>query len=403
MPDVVIVGGGTSGSVLAARLSEDPARHVVLLEAGPDDSTYDERVRDPRRALELFNGGGVAEPFTMDGGQPITMVRGRGLGGTSAVNFLAAARGKPADYGGWDLPGWTWADLEPLFERAEVQLGVRPGDGLSRVAEAFLAGVPGAQVLSAARHPNGDRRTVSEAYLTPEVRARPNLTVHTDTPVDRLVDGGVRTTTGETVVAGEVIVSCGATRTPTLLQRSGIDCGHGLQDHLGIGTLYQHDGPSSLGGSPAQVLWDGGDVHLIPTVVADEGATTTVAVLAFLLDLDDRGWVRDGEVRTQRFDERDAARLRLAVERLAVWEASDAFRALGLHRLVELPDPATSSVISYGHQAGTCAMGDVLDETCRVVGVDGLRVVDASSLPRLPAAPPYLTCVVLAERIAELL
>jgi choline dehydrogenase len=381
--------------VLAARLSEDPSRQVVLFETGPDDSAYDERVRDPRRATELFGGGGVAEPFTMDG---ISMVRGTGLGGTSAVNFLAAVRGKPEDYDGWNLPGWAYADLERLFERAEAQLGVRPWDGLSKVAEAFVEGIDGAVVLDAARHPNGDRTTVSQAYLTAEVRARPNLTIRTDTPVDRIVDGGVLVD-GEVVEATEVIVSCGATRTPLLLQRSGFtDVGDGLQDHLGVAAVYQHPGPSGLGGSPAQVLWDGGDVHLIPTVVADDGETTTVTVLAFLLDLDDRGWVHGTEVRPQQRGPRDVERLAAALRHLERWESTDACRRLGLTRLGDLPDPATAGLVSYGHQASTCAMGTHLDAECRLT--DGVRVVDASSLPVLPKAPPYLTCVVLAERIA---
>jgi choline dehydrogenase len=381
---VVIVGGGTSGCVLAARLSEDPARRVVLLEAGSDDSAYDERVRDPRRATELFAGGGVAEPFTMG---DISMVRGTALGGTSAVNFLAAVRGKPADFDGWGIPGWTWADVEPLFERAEAQLGVRPWDGLSRVARAFVEGLPGAEVLSAARHDNGERKTVSQAYLTAEVRDRPNLDIRTDCPVDRVVDGGVLVD-GDLLEADEVIVSCGATRTPLLLQRSGFsDVGDGLQDHLGVAALYQHPGPSGLGGSPAQVLWDGGDVHLIPTVVADDGTTTTVTVLAFLLDLDDRGWVRGAEVHPQQRDERDVERLRTTLSRLAQWESSDAYRELGLTRLGDLPDPASAGLVSYGHQASTCAMGTHLDAECRLT--DGIRVVDASSMPRLVAAPPY--------------
>lgn len=387
MSHVLVVGGGTSGSVLAARLSEEPSRQVTLVEAGPGESAYDDRVRDPSRAVELFGGGGIAEVFAMDA---IAMVRGTCLGGTSAVNFLAACRGKPGDFSRWG-PGWSWDDLLPAYERAEAVLRPTPWAPLSRAAQAFVDGVPAAQVLSASLHPDGTRRTVSQAYLTDDVRARPNLTIRTGEHVDVVSRD----------LADEVIVCAGATRTPALLQRSGIACGHGLQDHLGISATYRHPSPSGLAGSPAQVLWDGGDVHLIPTVVADDGEHTYVTVLAFLLDLDDRGRV-DGDVVTpQRRGPRDVARLHDLVERLAAWETSDPFLGLVLERLGDLPDPEAAPLVSYGHQAGTCAIGDVLDQDCRVVGNEWLRVCDASAMPRLVSNPPYLTCVAMAELLAS--
>ena len=384
---VLVVGGGTTGSVLAARLSEDPSRQVTLVEAGPGESAYDDRVRDPRRAIELFGGGGIAEVFAMDG---IGMVRGTCLGGTSAVNFLAVCRGKPSDFAGWG-PGWSWDHVLPCYERAEAALQPQPWAPLSRAAQAFVDGVPGAEVLSASLHPDGTRRTVSQAYLTDDVRARPNLTIRTGEHLDVVSPD----------LADEVIVCAGATRTPALLQRSGIACGDGLQDHLGISATYRHPSPSALVGSPAQVLWDGGDVHLIPTVVADDGEHTYVTVLAFLLDLDDRGRV-DGDVVTpQRRGPRDVVRLRDLVDRLAAWETSDAFLSLGLDRLGDLPDAETAPLVSYGHQAGTCAIGDVLDQGCHVVGNEWLRVCDASAMPRLVSNPPYLTCVAMGERLAQ--
>lgn len=388
LADVVIVGGGTTGAVLAARLSENPGRRVVLLEAGPDHEGYDDRVHDPRRALELFGGGGVADPFTMDG---IAMVRGTCLGGTSAVNFLAARRAKPSDFEHWG-PGWSWDDLLPCYERAEAVLQPRPWADLSRAATAFLGGIADADVFASAVQSDGSRRTVSQAYLTPEVRARPNLEIRTDTPVERVEPG----------MAGEVIVCCGATRTPGLLQRSGIRCGEGLQDHLGVSAVYRHPGSAGAHGAPAQVVWDGGDVHLAPAVVADDGDWTTVTVLGFLLDLDDRGRVVGDVVTPQRRGPRDVSRLRSLLERLEAWEASDAFTALGLERVGHLPDPETAPLVSYGHQAGTCAIGEVLDQHCRVAGHEWLRVCDASAMPRLVSNPPYLTCVAMGERLAEL-
>jgi choline dehydrogenase len=234
---------------------------------------------------------------------------------------------------------------------------------------------------------------VSEAYLTSGVRSRANLDIRTGVRVEQL----------DELDAPEIVVCCGATRTPPLLQRSGIECGEGLQDHLGIPITYQHPGPSRLGGSPAQVVRDGGDTHLIPTVVHDDGTTTIVTLLLFLLDLDDRGWVRGDDVRAQRRNERDIVRFTALLDDVVTWESSDAFRRLHLERLGDLPDPATAPLLSYGHQASTCAMGTVLDEACRVRGAEHIRVVDASSLPTLPRATPYVTVVALAERVADMM
>jgi choline dehydrogenase-like flavoprotein len=151
------------------------------------------------------------------------------------------------------------------------------------------------------------------------------------------------------------------------------------------------------------VLRDSGDTHLIPTVVHSDSSITVVTLLMFLLDLDDRGSVHGDSIRVQRRNERDIARLTQTLDDVRAWEASEPFERLHLERIGELPDPATTPLLSYGHQAGTCAMGTVLDEACRVRGAEHIRVVDASSFPKLPRATPYLSVVALAERVADMM
>ena len=121
---IVIVGGGTSGCVLAARLSENPAFEVTLLEVGPDDATYDSAVLEPIRAPESWLGAPHAAFTAMGFGDGmIPTVQGRLLGGTSAVNGMATLRGLPEDYDGWanmGLAGWGWSDVLPTFSAAET-------------------------------------------------------------------------------------------------------------------------------------------------------------------------------------------------------------------------------------------------------------------------------------------
>src|SRR4051794_20396308 len=122
--DVVIVGAGSAGCVLAARLCEDPDRQVLLIEAGPDH---------PAAALpaDLADGIHGTSTATHDWGltgtapgraAPLPLPRGRVTGGSSAVNATFAVRGHPADYDDWELPGWTWAEVLPAFVRLERDL-----------------------------------------------------------------------------------------------------------------------------------------------------------------------------------------------------------------------------------------------------------------------------------------
>lgn len=336
--NIVVVGGGTSGSVLAARLSEDPELSVTLLEAGPDHDAYDEAICEPIRAAERWSGVGthiVPTPMATETGA-ISMIQGRLLGGTSAVNGMATLRGQPADYDAWadaGLEGWGWKDVESTFIAAERDMdfgssAIHGKDGplpvrrwrrdeMSRSQIAFHDGMietgqpsaadindpsqlPGIGVFPVTIDEEVQRVSTSLAYLTDQVRARENLEIRTNAEVATIAieNGrakGVVLANGDEIEADDVVLAAGAIWSPTMLLRSGVGpaaqlaehgipvradlpVGSTMSDHLGPGIVYRHDGPRGGIAGPAQIVFVGAsdgkqvDYHLMPISLHDPDA-----------------------------------------------------------------------------------------------------------------------------------
>src|SRR4051812_14329010 len=241
--DVVVAGGGTAGCVLAARLSEDSARNVCLVEAGPDYGAYGQGrwpadILDARRlALDSHRWLQTREDRSQ--------ARARVLGGGSSHNACVVIRGEDRDYDEWPA-GWRSDDLRPYLDRAEAQLGARFFDDeeLSPWHRAFAESAADDVV----RHPfnvvDAIRWNAAFAYVDP-ARDRANLTIVGDAVVDRvLLEGGraagVATSTGE-IRADVVVLTAGAFGTPAILLRSGFGppVGEGLSDHVGVGVAWE--------------------------------------------------------------------------------------------------------------------------------------------------------------------
>jgi len=274
--DVVIVGGGSAGCVLAARLTEDASTRVLVLEAGRKDASWDLFVHMPA-ALSFPIGNRFydwkyeSEPEPHLNGRQIYHARGKLLGGSSSINGMIFQRGNPLDYERWELPEWDYAHVLPYFKRMEsCDAGAddwRGGDGpllLERgpargsLYAAFFeavqqAGYPLADDVNGYRQEGfarfdrnisrGRRWSAARAYLHP-ARPRPNLEVRTRTYVERVVFEGSRAVgvrvAGETIRADEVILCGGAINSPQLLQLSGVGNAAELEA-LGIDVV--HDAP----------------------------------------------------------------------------------------------------------------------------------------------------------------
>ena len=505
--DYVVVGGGSAGCAVAARLAATSAS-VLLLEAGPRADRWEFWVPAAyaRRFKTEHDWNVTAEPDPAVGGRSLYFPRAKVLGGCSAMNAMIYLRGSPADYDGWaagGLPQWSFARVLPYFLRAEDNergaSAFHATGGPLRVSEqrergalsrAFVdAGVEAGLTFNddfngatqdgvgwfQVTQRKGRRHSSAAAYLRGPRRGGP--TVRTGAQVlrvnlDRGRATGVRYVAGgrlhEAHAAREVIICAGAVGSPQLLMVSGIGpadelrdlsvrvrvglpgVGENLQDHPSVGLVWTSstsslgtaDTPGNLlryllfrrGPFVSNIVEAGAllrtrpalpapdlQLHFAPVPVLGDGLEKPVGdgfvIWATLLTPASRGRVRlrSSDPRAQPIVEagylREPADLEVLRDGARVALDLAAQPALARH-VVDRLQPGDTSEEDLGrfvrdearsihHLAGTCAMGQVVDEQLRVYGVTGLRVADASVMPVIPRANTNAPTIMIGERAAD--
>ena len=432
--DVLILGGGPAGCVLAGRLSENSDRSVCLVEAGPDYGHYDEG-RWPADILDARWLALDSHRWERDDEDDRSQIRARVLGGCSAHNACVVLPGAPEDYDEWG-PGWSYAELELYLRRGEETLGTRPTpwEELTPWHRAFAEAGGDDSILHPVNAVGDVRWHTGFAYLDP-ARGRPNLTILGDTLVDRVLieDGRAvgAVTGGRELAADVVVVSGGAYGSPGILLRSGIGpdgaiaelpVGEGLVDHVGAGAGWtpterlvretaEHEARHGLWMAQVTISREGGSLFMFPAV--EPGPEISGAV--FAMKPFSRGSVRLNGAEPETPLAIDHGFLRDERDVQVVVEGFEALRELASSEPVaryveaeERPGPdvdaethVRGAARGFFHPVATCAIGRVVDDRCRVLGFENLYVVDASAVPTIPRGNTHLTTVALAERAAE--
>lgn len=369
----LVVGAGAAGCAVTAELMTDPTAEVTLLEAGAGDRP-----------------AGIDSPSFFDALAlpdrtfPGPIRRGRGLGGSSAVNGMVAGRSWPAG-----MP------VEPVG-----------ADEIGPVGRALRQAVSGAEPARLVRH-GGHRVTAADHFLSGLPDDRFELRASSEVGAVAVEHGravGLVLTDGETFAADAVVLCAGAIATPAILLRSGIasGVGDGLRNHPGVPILLRRTGePVDPHSNPITMSWRHGAVDVLAIEHLGPAEPGWAMLLTVALTTSTSGRVRldpagpgGAPLVDWELDPSDRARL-----------ARSALRTSGAVEHPAFRDIVDEVVIGDGpggvfHWASTCAIGSVLDEDGAVRGCERLFVADASAFPDLPVDHLMLPTIAQARRLA---